>query len=126
MFVNDTERLRATEKGEIRDSPKTPIVSELLTVTLVEHSDETTTPKRFSDVLNGINDLYFVFSELLGNRDTEELIVLGCDSCSDKTIDFKGAADVLNEIRKYFREVFHNYSTVRELQASEQIDVLEK
>jgi hypothetical protein len=70
----------------------------ILSVIILEESDNFSTPKRISEVLESITSLYQVYATL-DNTSPDDIGVIACDSGSDKSFDFLGAAKVIEGVK---------------------------
>ena len=70
----------------------------LLTVLIVENEGQFSTPLRLTCALGAITDLYSVVATI-ENENENDLIVLACDSGSDKSFDFLGLAKLMEEVK---------------------------
>lgn len=104
----------------------------LLTVLIVETEGQFSTPLRLTSALNAIANLYSVVATI--EKESEnDLIVLACDSGSDKSFDFLGLAKVMEEVKEIIiaiwdRRVFHRQRHVSESLSliAESLPILEK
>jgi hypothetical protein len=86
-------------KNESDELPIELIGRAIISVIVVEESNEYSTPDRLVHVLNSMSLLYSAVAELDGDRDTD-LIVLACDSGSDKSFDFLGLAKTIEGVKE--------------------------
>jgi len=103
-------------KAESQDLPDILRGKSLLTVLVAEDADEFSTPARLVRALEAVANLYGVLATIEGTNESE-LIVLACDSGSDKSFDFLGLAKVMEQVRKLIldiwdRRVFNRHATV--------------
>jgi len=104
----------------------------LLTVLIVENEGQFSSPLRLTSALGAISDLYSVVATI--EKESEgDLIVLACDSGSDKSFDFLGLAKVMEEVKEIIiaiwdRRVFHRQRHVSESLSliAESLPILEK
>jgi len=104
----------------------------LLTVLIVEDKGQFSSPLRLTSALGAIADLYSVVATI--EKESEnDLIVLACDSGSDKSFDFLGLAKVMEEVKEIIiaiwdRRVFHRQRHVSESLSliAESLPILEK
>lgn len=73
----------------------------MLTLILPEDEIPSASPSRISLVMDGISELYNVHAQLLG-KEENKLVVISCDSGSDKSFDFLGAAKVVEQVKETF------------------------
>jgi hypothetical protein len=95
----------------------------LLTVVLSENDAQFSSPLRLSGTLDSISEMYEVVSHL-EFESSNDLIVLACDSGSDKSFDFLGAAKVMEEVRKIIIDVWDRVVFHRHRQASETLKLI--
>ncbi|MEP3889369.1 MAG: hypothetical protein ABJN69_02810 [Hellea sp.] len=79
----------------------TPKKSSIITIILPEDNTTSASPKRISMVMDGISGLYNVHAQLLG-KEVDRLVVVACDSGSDKSFDFLGVAKVVEQMKETF------------------------
>lgn len=84
-----------------------------ITFILPEDKHEYSTPGRLIAALEAITNIYSVHCTLESQSESD-LIVLACDSGSDKSFDFLGLAKIMEEVRKFViaiwdRRVFHRH-----------------
>lgn len=84
-----------------------------ITFILPEDKHEYSTPGRLVAALEAITSIYSVHCTL-EEMPESDLIVLACDSGSDKSFDFLGLAKIMEEVRKFViaiwdRRVFHRH-----------------
>jgi len=118
-----------THEGNIPEELKG---KSLLTVLIVEDEGQFSSPLRLTSALGAITDLYSVVATI-ENENESDLIVLACDSGSDKSFDFLGLAKVMEEVKEIIiaiwdRRVFHRQRHVSESISliAESLPILEK
>lgn len=87
------------------------IDASILTLMLSEDDERVSSPKRITDAVSGVDQVYNALAVLDG-KDGGTLAVVGCDSGSDKSFDFLGNAELMKEFKQFFlsmwdRVVFH-------------------
>lgn len=102
-------------KNNEADIPEQLKGKSLLTVTVVEENNTFSSPIRLSNALESINNLYAVCATL-ENENENDLIVLACDSGSDKSFDFLGITKLTEQVKEIIlsiwdRIVFHKYNS---------------
>ena len=80
-------------------------------VLIIEDANQYSSPQRLVHVFEGISNLYSVFASINKEREVD-LIVLACDSGSDKSFDFLGLAKLMEQVKEtiiaiWDRRVFH-------------------
>ena len=105
---------------------------ELLSLIIVEESGQFSSPLRLTKALAAISDLYSAIATI-ENEAESDLIVLACDSGSDKSFDFLGLAKVMEQVKEIIiaiwdRRVFHRQRHMSESLTliSESLPILEK
>jgi len=83
----------------------------LLSALIIEDKGQYSHPNRLISVINSITNLYSVVA-ILENETENDLIVLACDSGSDKSFDFLGLAKLVEQVKEIIvslwdRVVFH-------------------
>lgn len=94
-----------------------------ITFVLPEDEREYSTPRRLVSALEAITDLYSVFCSL-ENAPESDLIVLACDSGSDKSFDFLGLAKVMEEVKKLVLAIWDRRVFYRHMHASQCISLI--
>ena len=94
--------------------PKELQNKELITVIISEDKGKFSSPQRLVLAIESISGLYELHAKLL-NEDFDGLIVLSCDSGSDKSFDFLGVAEVIRHVKEtiisiYDRVVLHRHN----------------
>ena len=94
-----------------------------ITFILPEEEHEYSSPARLIAALEAITNLYGVFC-ILENQSESELIVLACDSGSDKSFDFLGVAKLMEEIRTLVIAIWDRRVFYRHMHASQCIGLI--
>jgi len=94
-----------------------------ITFILPEEEHEYSSPARLIAALEAVADLYSVFSTL-EEQSESGLIVLACDSGSDKSFDFLGIAKLMEEIRKLVIAIWDRRVFYRHMHASQCIGMI--
>ncbi|MEW8383370.1 MAG: hypothetical protein AB2704_16075, partial [Candidatus Thiodiazotropha taylori] len=104
----------------------------LISVLVVEDKGQFSSPKRLTYALDAISNLYSVFAIIEGEG-ANDLIVLACDSGSDKSFDFLGLAKLTEQVKEtiiaiWDRRVFYRQRHVSESLSliSESLPIIEK
>ncbi|MEG3124499.1 hypothetical protein [Sphingomonas sp. GB1N7] len=90
---------------------------ELITIILAENFGEFSNTERVIFALQSITEFYEVHESLIGEG-SDSLVLLACDSGSDKAFDLLGAAKVISSIKEtiifiWDRVVFHRHAQSR-------------
>lgn len=116
-----------TQENYIRstsdDVPEELKGKELITFILVEEQDQYSSPARIVHLLDGITMMYAGFTELRGQR-SEDLIVLACDSGSDKSFDILGIAAAIREMKEAILAAFNYRLLYRQQQMSATVSLI--
>lgn len=94
-----------------------------ITFILPEEEHEYSSPARLIAALEAITNLYGVFCTL-ENQSEGDLIVLACDSGSDKSFDFLGVAKLMEEVRKLVVAIWDRRVFYRHMHASQCIALI--
>lgn len=113
---------RDYELGPVSKESKQP-TEKLLTVTLVENENQESSPSRLVHLLEGVSDLYSGFATLGGAADND-LKVVGCDSGSDKSFDFLGAAEIIKQVRIFIVQLFDRVVFYRQTRMQVGLDLI--
>jgi len=104
----------------------------VLTLILPESNEHFSSPQRLVLALQSIEEIYGAVA-LLHNHSESDLRLIGCDSGSDKSFDFLGAAALVREVREIIFQTWDRISMHRHLQlearmnaVSSSLPVLEK
>ena len=97
----------------------------IISVMILEEQYVFSKPTRITDVLESIANLYEVQAILLNNT-PDDLGVIACDSGSDKSFDFLGAAKVIEGVKDLILSVWDRVVFYRERKLSERIDLIAK
>lgn len=105
-------------KNQSAELPEELKGKELLSILVIEDQNQFSSPSRLIYVLEAITNLYTVFATLEGGSESD-LIVIACDSGSDKSFDFLGMAKFMEQIKEIIiqiwdRRVFHRQRHVSE------------
>lgn len=88
---------------------------QILTAILVEKREEASRPARIVDAIRSIAGLYEVCAYLT-NTDPESLAIIGCDSGSDKSFDFFGAASAIAALKEVILGIWDRIVFYRQMQ----------
>jgi hypothetical protein len=94
-----------------------------ITFILPEDAHEYSTPGRLIAALDAITSIYSVFCTIEGQSETD-LIVLACDSGSDKSFDFLGLAKMMEQVRKFVIAIWDRRVFYRHMHASQCIALI--
>ena len=94
-----------------------------LTLVLPEDSHEYSSPARLIAALEAMTNIYSVFADL-EKESGSDLIVLACDSGSDKSFDFLGLAKLMEEVRKFVLAIWDRRVFYRHMHASQCIALI--
>ena len=94
-----------------------------LTVILVETSDVDMKPERAIMALDSINQFYQVYCKMNGGGD-QYLALIGCDSGSDKSFDFRGSTEIIGKIKQTALDVWQIIVFHKEIEASKRIKLV--
>ena len=91
----------------------------ILQIIVVEESDRYSSPERISRALESIASLYNVHAEL-EKESNSDLVVLACDSGSDKSFDFLGLAKLMEQVKETILAIWDRrlYSRHQQMSAS--------
>lgn len=97
----------------------------LLTLVLPEDAGQASSPKRLITAMDAIVKIYDVFAQIDG-LEGNTLIVLACDSGSDKSFDFLGVAKLISEVRQFILAIYDRIVFGRHLHAGQTLDTISK
>lgn len=120
------------KSNNLKDIPEELKGKSILNVLIVENESQFSSPLRLTKTLEAINNLYSVCAKI-ENENENDLIVLACDSGSDKSFDFLGLAKVTEQVKDIIfsiwdKRVFHRQKHVSESLSliTEALPILEK
>ncbi len=96
---------------------------ERLTIILAEDAGEYSSPERIVSALAGVSKMYIGIAET-HRLDGDGLVVLGCDSGSDKSFDLLGIAQVMHELRDTIIAIWDRRVFYRHQQMSASIELI--
>lgn len=96
---------------------------DLITVTLPEDNGQYSNPERLLYAIDSISKLYSAFSDISGS-DGNDLIVLSCDSGSDKSFDFLGLSKVMESVKELVLGLWDRKVMYRHTQMSASITLI--
>lgn len=108
------------------NSPDIPDVIKdkvLLNVIVIEEKDQFSSPLRLSHLFESISEMYSVFAKI-ENESESDLIVLTCDSGSDKSFDFLGAAKIIEQVKETILEIWERKVFYRQKHMSNNIELI--
>ena len=91
-YVNEVE-------SQDKNLPKELQNTSLLSVIIIEDHLRYSTPERLVFVLEAVSEFYSVCASL-SDESENDLVVLACDSGSDKSFDFLGLASVMEQAKE--------------------------
>jgi hypothetical protein len=94
-----------------------------LRLLLKEENNKTSSPKRLIDAIDSIALIYSVFSEI-ANLSSNDLAIIGCDSGSDKSIDFTGVPQIIQQTKDFIFGMWDRVVFYREKQHSERVKLV--
>lgn len=96
---------------------------EILSVIIIEEETRFSSPARLAEVLEGVSEIYEACAILL-DYSPNELSVIACDSGSDKSFDFLGAAKVIECVKEIFFSLWDRIVFFRERKLSQRIELV--
>jgi hypothetical protein len=115
------------EKVMQRDAqlPKVLQGKTTLSVIAIEERDQFSTPRRVIEVIESVTLIYEA-TAILNQQSSDDLIVLTCDSGSDKSFDFLGAAKIIEQVKELILGLWDKVVFFRERKAAERIELVAK
>jgi len=95
----------------------------LLTLILPEGANESSRPQRLVDALTAVTLLYEAVAAI-ENQPDNTLSILGCDSGSDKSFDFLGAAKLIENVRELVLSLYDRVVFYRELKVARSLELM--
>ncbi len=94
-----------------------------LLVLLPEDGGRLSSPARAIASMEAVTTLYEVFADL-GARPASDLVLVSCDSGSDKVFDYAGLPDLIETLRATLLEIWRNAIYFRERKFDERLDLI--
>lgn len=94
----------------------------LLELIILEDDDNPSTPERLTTAISSIDDLYAAVTALSG--EPSKLAVIACDSGSDKSFDFTGAAAALAHVKEILLALWDRVVYFRKNQQSRTFELI--
>ncbi len=110
-------------KNQIKELPEELKGKTLLSVLVIEDKNQFSSPERLVHVLDAVSNLYSVFATIEGESESD-LIVLACDSGSDKSFDFLGMAKLMEQIKDTIIQIWDRRVFYRQKHASECLSLI--
>jgi len=101
----------------------TPSGRGLLSVILIEDKSRFSSPARIVEVLQSVDDIYEACAEIC-ELPSEKLSVIACDSGSDKSFDFLGAAKVVECVKEVILSLWDRVIFFREKKLSQRLELI--
>lgn len=117
----DTEALRLA--SAVRASSADGAGEDLLSVVVLEDERVRSTPERLIAVFESVAAFYEVAAVLHGDSGAR-LSVVGCDSGSDKSFDFLGVANLMQEVREIVISLWDRVVFFRERQMAARVELI--
>jgi hypothetical protein len=95
----------------------------IITIVLNEENNKTSSPRRLVDAIESISIIYSVFAEIDG-LSGNDLVVLACDSGSDKSFDFTGVPQIIEQTKDFIFGVWDRVILHRERKHSERVKIV--
>ena len=95
----------------------------LLSVIVIEENNQFSSPARLIKALESISNLYSVIATI-EDENENELIVLACDSGSDKSFDFLGLAKITEQVKDLIIAIWDRRVFYRQKLASENLSLV--
>lgn len=111
-----------TARGESDESQESND-TELLSVLITEDERQFSSPNRLAHVLDSISDLYSVFARI-DEVNENDLVVVACDSGSDKSFDFRGAVKQIEQVKDLLMALFKRAIFYKHLEARESLSLI--
>ncbi|NRA84168.1 MAG: hypothetical protein HRU22_10505 [Gammaproteobacteria bacterium] len=108
------------EKGNL---PEVLKGKTLLTVLISEDEGQFSNPQRLSNTLEAISNFYEAIAIIEGVN-KNELIVLACDSGSDKSFDFLGLAKVMEQVKEIIFSIWDRKVFYRQHEVSQSLSLI--
>jgi hypothetical protein len=110
-------------RDQVKDLPEELKGKTLLSVVLIEDKKQFSSPERLVHVLDAISKLYSVYATINGEGEND-LIVLACDSGSDKSFDFLGMAKLMEQVKETIIQIWDRRVFYRQKHASECLSLI--
>jgi len=95
----------------------------LLTVLVLEEGDGFSRPRRISQLLEGVSDLYEACAAV-NDASPDDLVVVSCDSGSDKSFDLMGAASIIESVKEVLLDLWNKVVFYREYKTANRLELI--
>lgn len=108
LLERETDRISSgIDHGPLSDKA-------IFSIYLPEEAGEHSSPERVLFAISSISDIYYAISQIHGHS-VKDLVLLSCDSGSDKVFDFAGSGEMIREVKElvlglWDRVVFHRHN----------------
>jgi hypothetical protein len=116
VLEQESDTLRARD-GDQKKS------SSILTVQLPEEADQRSNPQRIADLMLAVSSIYEGLAVLKRQSETT-LSVISCDSGGDKSFDFLGLANLVEDLKEILLGLWDRVVFYRELQMGQRLELV--
>jgi hypothetical protein len=123
LLRQDYQQPASGDKGKAR--PRFP-TKQILSVIILEEKERYSSSKRVVEVLEAVSLLYQSCAVIHGEKSDQQLVLLGCDSGSDKSFDFLGVAKVVDCVKEVILSLWDRVVFYREHKLGERLGLVAK
>jgi hypothetical protein len=120
-----TELLKQPVPEQVSGRDQGQKAYETLTIIVPEEEGQFSKPERLIAILESIQTLYEVCARINGNA-TNGLLVIACDSGSDKSFIFAGVKDAVKCVKDVINQYWKRAIFYEELQVAQRIEVVKE
>ena len=123
LLTQDYQQPASRDKGKA--GPRFP-TKQILSVIILEEKEHYSSSKRVVEVLEAVSLLYQSCAVIRGEKSDQQLVLLACDSGSDKSFDFLGVAKVVECVKEVILSLWDRVVFYREHKLGERLDLVAK
>jgi hypothetical protein len=116
VLEQESDTLRGRDGDKKKSSP-------IFTVLLPEESEQHSNPQRIADLMLAVSSIYEGLAVMKRQSETT-LSVISCDSGSDKSFDFLGLANVVEDLKEILLGLWDRVVFYRELQVGQRLELV--
>ena len=124
MFKEIVKQETTEVVQQYRDDATSPFFGkDVISVIIIEEDEIYSKPERLSHVLDSVA-LFYEVCAVMNNAPNHELSVIACDSGSDKSFDFLGAAKIIECIKEVILSLWDRVIFYRERQLTTRLELV--
>ena len=103
-----------------------PDRNRFISVILPEAKGQASKPQRVIELIDAVSKLYEVCVLITKDKSQEELVIVSCDSGSDKSFDFMGAAKAMESLSNLILSIYDRVAYHREERFARRIELVKE